>query len=100
MDTLDLAAYLNRIGVTGPVSPDLETLRTIQWGHLQSVPFENLDIRPLQKPIQLDLASLQDKIVRRRRGGFCYELNGLLSDALRAIGYGVTIVSVQFVLDR
>ena len=93
----DVAAYLDRIGVRGPVSPDFETLATIQWAHLQSVPFENLDIRPLGRPIHLDPESLCEKIVRRRRGGFCYELNGLLSEALRAIGYGVTIVSVQFV---
>ena len=93
----DVAAYLDRIGVRGPVSPDFDTLATIQWAQLQSVPFENLDIRPLGRPIHLDQKSLWDKIVRRRRGGFCCELNGLLSEALRAIGFGVTIVSVQFV---
>jgi N-hydroxyarylamine O-acetyltransferase len=97
--TFDLASYLDRIGVTGPLPADLASLATIQWAHLQSVTFENLDIRPLMKAIKLDRPSLQDKIVRRRRGGFCYELNGLLSEALRTIGYEVTIVSVQFVHD-
>jgi N-hydroxyarylamine O-acetyltransferase len=95
--TIDVAAYLERIGYRGPAEPTAETLAGIHWSHLQTVPFENLDIRPLGKQISFDLADLEEKIVRRRRGGFCYELNGLLAEVLRAIGLEVTIVSVQFV---
>lgn len=96
MNEFDVAAYLDRIGYAGPVAPTVTVLSEIQWAHLQSVPFENLDIRPLHREIVLDLAALEDKIVRRRRGGFCYELNGLLAEALRAIGFQVSRVSVQF----
>jgi N-hydroxyarylamine O-acetyltransferase len=97
--SFDLNAYLERIGLRGPLATSLDTLATVQWAHLQTVPFENLEIRPLHREIRLDDASLFDKIVNRRRGGFCYELNGLLSQALEAIGFGATIVSVQFVHD-
>jgi N-hydroxyarylamine O-acetyltransferase len=72
----------------------------MHWAHVQSVPFENLDIRPLGRRIDFDLRALEDKIVRRRRGGFCYELNGLLSEVLREVGFDVTIVSVQFIQDE
>jgi N-hydroxyarylamine O-acetyltransferase len=93
----EVTAYLDRIGFAGPAAPTLATLRAIHRAHLFAVPFENLDIVPLGRPLRLDPASLYDKIVRRRRGGYCYELNGLLATVLRDLGYGVTIVSVQFV---
>lgn len=96
MSALDLAAYLKRIAYTGAVEPTATALSEIHWAHLQTVPFENLDIRPLRRAIALDAPSLYDKIVRRRRGGFCYELNGLLADMLEAIGFDVSRVSVQF----
>jgi N-hydroxyarylamine O-acetyltransferase len=95
--TIDVAAFLDRIGYRGPVEPTASALTGMHWAHLQSVPFENLDIRPLGRRISLDLADLEDKIFRRRRGGFCYELNGLLAEVLREIGFDVTIVSVQFI---
>jgi N-hydroxyarylamine O-acetyltransferase len=59
---------------------------------MHSVPFENLDI-PLGRPIVLSLPSLFDKIVRRRRGGFCYELNGLFAWLLQEIGFHVQMLS-------
>jgi N-hydroxyarylamine O-acetyltransferase len=93
----EVAAYLARIGYDGPDVPTLETLRGIYRAHLFNVPFENLDIVPLGRPLSLDPAALYDKIVLRHRGGFCYELNGLLGTVLRDLGYDVTIVSVQFV---
>jgi N-hydroxyarylamine O-acetyltransferase len=95
--TVDLATYLDRIGCQGQIEPTRAALSEIHWAHLQAVPFENLDIRPLGRQISFDLADLQDKIVRRRRGGFCYELNGLLAEVLGAIGFEVTRVSVQFI---
>ena len=84
-------AYLDRIAYDGPVEPTATVLSAIHWAHLQSVPFENLDIRPLGLAIDFDLSALQDKIVRRRRGGFCYELNGLLDDS----GYGISTLPLE-----
>jgi N-hydroxyarylamine O-acetyltransferase len=98
--TAEVIAYLDRIGYEGPTTPTLETLNGIHHAHLFNVPFENLDILPLSRPLNLDPTSLYDKIVGRYRGGFCYELNGLLAAILRDLGYEVTIASVQFVQDE
>jgi N-hydroxyarylamine O-acetyltransferase len=93
---MDLHAYLARIGYAGPIVPTVATLAGISWAHLRAVPFENLDIVPLRRPIRLEPDALFDKIVRRRRGGYCYELNGLLASILEQIGYRVTRVSAQW----
>jgi N-hydroxyarylamine O-acetyltransferase len=93
----EIAAYLARIGYEGAMEPTAEILRAIYRAHFFNVPFENLDIVPLGRPLSLQPETLYDKIVRRRRGGFCYELNGLLATVLRDLGYDVTIVAVQFV---
>lgn len=97
MNAAELRAYLERIGYAGEIAPTPRVLSEIHWAHLLHVPFENLDIRPLRRAIALDAEALYDKIVRRRRGGFCYELNGLLAEALTTIGFDVTRVSVQFI---
>jgi N-hydroxyarylamine O-acetyltransferase len=89
---VDIQAYLDRIGYHGPLTPTAETLRALQVAHLQTVPFENLSIHAHQ-PIVLDDESLFDKVVARRRGGFCYELNGLFAALLRALGFQVTMLS-------
>ena len=89
---MDIQAYLDRIGYRGPLTPTAETLRALQVAHLQTVPFENLSIHACQ-PIVLDDESLFDKVVARRRGGFCYELNGLFAALLRALGFQVTLLS-------
>ena len=86
---LDLGAYLSRVGYDGPVEPTLEVLDAIHLAHATTIPFENLDIL-LGRPIRLDLVSLQDKLVRDRRGGYCFEHNTLLAAALEAVGFGVT----------
>lgn len=83
-----LAAYLSRIGFSGTARPDLETLRELQRAHVHAVPFENLDVQ-FRRPIGLDLDGCFDKVVRRRRGGWCFELNGLLGWALHEIGFDV-----------
>ncbi|HEV7611526.1 MAG TPA: arylamine N-acetyltransferase [Steroidobacteraceae bacterium] len=87
-----LAAYLERIGFNGTARPDLETLRELQRAHVRAVPFENLDVQ-LHRPVRLDLDTCYDKIVRQRRGGWCFELNGLLGWALREIGFDVVRTS-------
>ncbi|MGV0810908.1 arylamine N-acetyltransferase [Mycolicibacterium boenickei] len=86
---LDLAAYLNRVGYQDSVSADLDTLQNIVAAHGRSIPFENLD--PLLGiPVgDLSAEALSDKLVTRRRGGYCYEHNGLLGYALDELGYDV-----------
>ena len=88
-NTFDLSAYFARIGYDGPRTPTLETLRAIQFRHPQAIPFENLNPL-LGLPVKLDLDSLQHKMVRSRRGGYCFEQNTLFGQALRALGFRVT----------
>ena len=89
---MDVAQYLRRISYDGPLEPSRVTLRNLHRQHLYTVPFENLDIA-LGAPIVLEPARLYDKIVVRRRGGFCYELNGLFCELLRALGFRVSMLS-------
>ena len=89
---MDVASYLDRIGYQGSRAPTLETLRALHHRHMLTVPFENLDIH-LGRPIVLDQAAFFDKIVRQRRGGFCYELNGLFAALLRELGYELDLLS-------
>ena len=89
---MDIASYLDRINYHGPLAPTAETLRELQVAHLLTVPFENLSIHT-KEPIVLDDNALFEKIVRRRRGGFCYEANGLFAALLRALGFDVKMLS-------
>ncbi|MDQ0462556.1 N-hydroxyarylamine O-acetyltransferase [Caulobacter ginsengisoli] len=86
---MELAAYLDRIGHAGPVRPDLATLRAVHRAHLLAIPYENLDVQ-LGRPLTTDPAAAYAKIVEGRRGGWCYEMNGLLGWALGEIGFNVT----------
>jgi N-hydroxyarylamine O-acetyltransferase len=91
----ELRAYLERIGLAGvaatgaePPVPDVATLRALHRAHVTSIPFENLD--PLRGvPASVELGDLQRKLVRERRGGFCFEHNSLLAAALVTLGYAV-----------
>jgi N-hydroxyarylamine O-acetyltransferase len=89
MDDDIAAAYLRRIGAPRPAVTDAAALRALHRAHQVAVPFENLSIH-LGEPISLDEAGLVDKIVRRRRGGFCYELNGTFALLLESLGARVT----------
>lgn len=89
-----VAAYLERIGYEGPITRTGETLQGLHVAHLFNVPFENLDIS-LGRYIKLDLPSLFNKIVIERRGGFCYELNGLFGALLRTLGFRVDQLSAR-----
>src|SRR6202522_1594002 len=82
------------IGLPRPVSADLEALRDLQTAHLLAVPFENLSIH-LGEAIVLDQAGLVTKVVRMRRGGFCYELNGAFAGLLTALGFRVSLLSAR-----
>jgi N-hydroxyarylamine O-acetyltransferase len=92
--SINIPAYLKRINYGGPLIPSPETLRQLQNAHLLSVPFENLSIH-YNQPIVLDDDALFDKIVNRRRGGFCYELNGLFAALLRGLGFKVSMLSAR-----
>jgi N-hydroxyarylamine O-acetyltransferase len=89
---MDIHAYLRRINYPGEQAPSAATLRELHRVHLLAVPFENLDIH-LSRPILLDQDALFDKIITRRRGGFCYELNGLFALLLRELGFEVTLLA-------
>lgn len=88
MDDAAIAGYLERIGVQRPSVVDAEALRVLHLAHQRTVPFENLSIH-LSEPIVLTEGDLFAKVVTRRRGGFCYELNGLFALLLEALGVRV-----------
>ena len=90
----DLDAYFARVGYTGPRDPTLDTLRVLHAKHAAAIPFENLN--PLAGwPVRLDLESLENKLVRGGRGGYCFEQNLLFSRVLRELGYGVTDLAAR-----
>ena len=89
---MELAAYLHRICFDGSARPDLATLRAIHRAHQYAVPFENLDVL-LHRPIVLDAEANYNKIVGQRRGGWCYQLNGVMGWALEQIGFDVMRMS-------
>ncbi|NEB35947.1 arylamine N-acetyltransferase [Streptomyces sp. SID14515] len=89
IEKVDVPAYLDRIGYTGPTDPTLETLTGLQRAHMLSMPFENLDIL-FGDGISLDLESIQDKMVNRGRGGYCHEHNLLFAAVLERIGFTLT----------
>jgi N-hydroxyarylamine O-acetyltransferase len=91
---MDVAAYLGRINYDGQLAPSPGALRELHRQHLFTVPFENFDIL-LKRPIVLNLTQLEQKIIGRRRGGFCYELNGLFAQLLTELGYAVQLLSAR-----
>lgn len=93
---MDVNAYLKRINYRGPVRPTHEVLCALQRHHLLSVPFENLDIHD---KIPIDFQQSYEKVVRRHRGGFCYELNYLFFQLLQSLDFKCKIISAR-VWDR
>jgi Arylamine N-acetyltransferase len=91
---LNVNAYLKRINYHGTLAPSAGTLRDLQVAHLLAVPFENLSIHAAQ-PIVLEDDALFHKIVDEKRGGFCYEVNGLFAALLRALGFEVQMLSAS-----
>jgi N-hydroxyarylamine O-acetyltransferase len=86
--------YLDYIGITEAREPDLDFLHELHSKHLLTVPFENLDIRN-GRPIDINEQSFVDKILHRKRGGFCYELNGAFAWLLEQLGYKVSRLSAR-----
>jgi N-hydroxyarylamine O-acetyltransferase len=91
---LDLEAYLARIGYTGELRPTPEVLGALHLAHATHIPFENLDVL-LGRPIRLDLASIQAKLVSGQRGGYCFEQNTLLAAVLEHLGFRVTRLAAR-----
>jgi N-hydroxyarylamine O-acetyltransferase len=94
MKPVDFDAYFARIGYGGRFAPTLETLQQIHALHAAAIPFENLSAF-LGEPIKLDLESLQEKLVSRERGGWCFEHNLLFRHVLRGIGFHVTALGAR-----
>ena len=98
---MDVPAYLDRIGYRGPTELTSETLRLLHRSHLETVPFENLDISR-SRPIVLNENTIVHKIVKEHRGGFCDELNGAFAALLRALGFlrsmaGLTVAAISII---
>ncbi len=92
---MNVQKYLERIGFSSDTAPSAQSLADLQVAHLYSVPYENMDIL-WNRPISLQAEDLYRKIVENRRGGFCFELNELFGQLLRALGYGVTDLFGRF----
>ncbi len=97
--SLNLFAYLARIRYDGPLAVDAKTLEALQRAHLHAVPFENLSIM-WDEPIELDVREHYEKVVGRRRGGFCYEQNAVFAWALQQIGFRVSRLGAAVWSDR
>ncbi len=89
---MQIEAYLARIGYHGPRQVDLETLIALHRAHLLSIPYENLDIC-LGQTLSLDETAIYQKLVTARRGGWCYEMNGLFAWALEELGFAVRLLA-------
>ncbi|WP_394842460.1 arylamine N-acetyltransferase [Pendulispora brunnea] len=98
-NSIDLDAYFQRIGYTGPRAPTLETLRALHLAHPQAIAFENIDPF-LHRPVRLDPESLQQKLVVERRGGYCYEQNTLFRHVLETLGFHVTSYAARVLWGR
>jgi N-hydroxyarylamine O-acetyltransferase len=97
---VDLAAYLDRIGIDRPRQPDLDSLRRLVVAHTERIPFEGLDAFLHLGAPSLDVDALLDKLVRARRGGWCFEHNVLFKAVLEAVGYEVTPLVARVVWGR
>jgi N-hydroxyarylamine O-acetyltransferase len=91
---IDLDAYFARIGHRGPRTPTLETLNAIVAAHVQTIPFENLDVL-LGRPIDLAPSAIERKLVHARRGGYCFEQNALLLTVLTRLGFTARPLSAR-----
>jgi N-hydroxyarylamine O-acetyltransferase len=96
---MNLTAYFARIGYAGPRAVTRETLAEIVYRHTLSIPFENIDAF-LGRPVSLDPGAVAAKLVDRRRGGWCFEQNLLLGEALRQLGFEVTDLAARVLLGR
>lgn len=96
---MNLQPYLDRIRFTGIPRPDLHTLQELHRAHQLTIPFENLDVQ-LRRPVTVDTRPNYEKIVTRRRGGWCFEMNSVMGWALREIGFDVMRVNAGVARNR
>jgi len=95
--SIDLDAYFTRIGWSGSTSPTFDTLAGLLRAHMAAIPFENLDVL-LGRRVRLDLEGVQEKLVRSRRGGYCFEHGTLFAAALEGLGFRPTRHTARVVL--
>jgi N-hydroxyarylamine O-acetyltransferase len=96
---LDLDAYFERIGYSGRRDATLETLKELHRKHPEAIAFENLD-PILGRPVPLDMPSLEAKLIRARRGGYCFEQNGIFFRVLQMMGFHATGLSARVLRGR
>jgi N-hydroxyarylamine O-acetyltransferase len=96
-NAFDLASYLERIHWRGDAAPTYDTLASLLRAHMLAIPFENLDVL-LGRRVRLDLEGVQDKLVRRRRGGYCFEHGTLFAAALEHLGFKLVRHTARVVL--
>jgi N-hydroxyarylamine O-acetyltransferase len=96
---IDIDAYFERIGFAGKPHPDRDTLNELHLLHPIAIPFENLSTL-LRAPIPLELPSLEHKLVKSRRGGYCFEQNRLFAAVLTALGFDVACHAARVVWGR
>lgn len=89
---MNTADYLKRFNAPEEIEPFLQDLALLQSLHMEHIPFENLDVIR-QEPIYLNLETIYEKVVNRRRGGYCYELNGLFHWLLQQLGFNAKLIS-------
>lgn len=99
MSAVDLDAYLARIGYRGGRAPTLRTLNGICEAHVTAIPFENLDVL-LGRPISLADEAVDEKLIHRARGGYCFEQNTLLYRVLRTLGFEASLLSARARISR
>ena len=95
-EDIDLEAYFARIGYAGSRTPTLETLRALHELHPAAIAFENLDVL-LGRRVRIDMGSVQHKLLADKRGGYCFEQNGLFGQVLRTLGFSVTGLAARVV---
>ena len=93
-----IKAYLNRINFKGTPKNNYDTLKHLQMQHLRTVPYENLDI-VRNIPLSMEIADIYKKVVERRRGGYCFELNGLFGWLLKGLGFKVVDCMARYLRD-
>jgi N-hydroxyarylamine O-acetyltransferase len=96
----DVGRYLRRMRYDGPIHSGKDVLDALIRAHITSIPFENIDICDFHRPVSLGIPALFEKIVIRRRGGYCFELNALFMSLLTALGFSCQAVAARVLMNR
>ncbi len=96
---MDIKAYFDRIGLSSSPREGLEFLQKLQYAHVMAIPYENIDILN-KKPLNLQPEALFEKIVTHKRGGYCFEVNLLLSAVLKQLGFRVVDFGARFLRNQ